>query len=506
MTTVLPQGWSVAYLGDVFDILDHLRKPINADERATRVGDVPYYGATGQVGWIDGHLFNEELILLGEDGAPFLESHKPKAYVIRGKSWVNNHAHVLRAPSSTPSSFWKNQLDIVAYTPFVSGTTRMKLPQGRMKQIPLLVPPYKEQHRLTEALDSYLSRLDDAIASLERVHNKLKAYRASVLKAAMEGRLVPTEAALARAEKHDYEPAEALLARTLEVRRRRWEEAELAKLTARGNRPKDGKWKAKYEEPAAPDTSKLTELPQGWCWARLDQVVLSLDQGWSPQCEKRPSFDIDEWAVMKTTAIQHMGYLENENKAITKKLKPRPELELQAGDLLVTRAGPRVRVGVCCLVRATRRRIMLCDKAYRLRTADELVSPGYLEIVLNSPPVLGEIERRKTGISDSGVNLTQKRFLEMAIPLPPRAVQAKIEQRVSQQFSVVEQVSAAALLNARRCTRLRQAVLRWAFEGKLVDHDPNDEPADELLARIRAERVALDATKKSRDRKAKRTE
>src|SRR5437762_9259028 len=83
-------------LGEVVDILDSRRIPVNSDERAKRVGDVPYYGATGQVGWIDDCIFDEELVLLGEDGAPFLDHTKPKAYMIRGKSWVNNHAHVLR--------------------------------------------------------------------------------------------------------------------------------------------------------------------------------------------------------------------------------------------------------------------------------------------------------------------------------------------------------------------------------------------------------------------------
>ena len=121
--------------------------------------------------------------------------------------------------------------------------------------LPSLSSPASEQRRIVEAIDSYLTRLDDAVASLERVQAKLKAYRASVLKAAVEGRLVPTEASLARAEKRDYEPAEALLARILKERRRRWEEAELAKLKAAGKTPKDDKWKARYEEPVAPDTS-----------------------------------------------------------------------------------------------------------------------------------------------------------------------------------------------------------------------------------------------------------
>lgn len=107
-----PVGWSEAYLGDVVDILDRLRIPVNETERSARVGSVPYYGATGRVGWIDGHLFNEELILLGEDGAPFLDSGKPKAYMIRGKSWVNNHAHVLKAAGGISNAFIAHQLNV----------------------------------------------------------------------------------------------------------------------------------------------------------------------------------------------------------------------------------------------------------------------------------------------------------------------------------------------------------------------------------------------------------
>ena len=94
-----------------------------------------------------------------------------------------------------------------------SRTILPKTNQEQMAALPVPVAPLPEQHRIVEAIDSYLTRLDDAVASLERVQAKLKAYRASVLKAAVEGRLVPSEASLARAEKRAYEPAEALLAR-----------------------------------------------------------------------------------------------------------------------------------------------------------------------------------------------------------------------------------------------------------------------------------------------------
>ena len=129
-----------------------------------------------------------------------------------------------------------------------SGSTRKRISKANLCTIQLPVPPAPEQHRIVEAIESYVTRLDDAAATLERVQRNLKRYRASVLEAAVEGRLVPTEAELARAESRDYEPASMLLERILAERRRRWHEA--------GGR-------GKYQEPVAPDTTDLPELPEG---------------------------------------------------------------------------------------------------------------------------------------------------------------------------------------------------------------------------------------------------
>lgn len=153
-----------------------------------------------------------------------------------------------------------------------SAITVKHLSSKTVAEIPLPLPPRSEQSRLVEAIESYLTRLDDAMATLERVQHNLKRCRASVLKAAVEGRLVPTEAVLARAEGREYEPASLLLERILADRRRRWEEAELAKLKAKGKVPKNDTWKAKYVEPVGPDTSDLPELPEGWCWSSIDQL------------------------------------------------------------------------------------------------------------------------------------------------------------------------------------------------------------------------------------------
>lgn len=153
-----PAGWELAELGDVVEVLDSRRVPVNAKERAVRPGDVPYYGATGQVGWIDEALFNEELVLLGEDGAPFLDPAKPKAYLVDGPSWVNNHAHVLRALDGvTTNRFLRYALDAADYRPHVNGTTRLKLTKKAMCAMPMRVPPLAEQERIVAALDEHLA-------------------------------------------------------------------------------------------------------------------------------------------------------------------------------------------------------------------------------------------------------------------------------------------------------------------------------------------------------------
>jgi type I restriction enzyme S subunit len=127
----LPAGWALARLESIADVLDSMRKPINASERNERIKGkphtelYPYFGATGQVGYIDGYIFDGKYILIGEDGAPFLDKNADKAYIIEGKTWVNNHAHILQ--SLIDINYLCYALNIVDYEGYVNGTTRLKL-------------------------------------------------------------------------------------------------------------------------------------------------------------------------------------------------------------------------------------------------------------------------------------------------------------------------------------------------------------------------------------------
>ncbi len=163
----VPATWSWARLGEIVAVLDSRRQPVKAADRKVRTAGkpeselVPYYGATRQVGWIDDFLFNEELVLLGEDGAPFFRAGKNVSYVIYGKSWVNNHVHVLRALSGISNRYLSHVLNLADYHGFVTGTTRPKLTQGKMVNLPIPLPPAPEQHRIVAQVDQLMTLCDE---------------------------------------------------------------------------------------------------------------------------------------------------------------------------------------------------------------------------------------------------------------------------------------------------------------------------------------------------------
>ena len=177
------------------DILDSYRKPVNSKERLNLIKGkpldelFPYYGATGQVGWIDSFLTDGEYILLGEDGAPFLNPYAEKAYIIYGKTWVNNHAHILR--SKTNNEFLCYYLNYFNYKKYVSGTTRLKLTQAQMRKIPIPNIPSDEQSRIVSRIDELFSELDKAVDTLNTTKEQLAVYRQAVLKDAFSN--IPRE-------------------------------------------------------------------------------------------------------------------------------------------------------------------------------------------------------------------------------------------------------------------------------------------------------------------------
>jgi len=237
----------------------------------------------------------------------------------------------------------------------------------------------------------------------------------------------------------------------------------------------------------------------------LDELIGTIEQGWSPKCDlNRPPKD-GEWAIIKTTVVQPMAYLLKECKPLPDTLSPRPDIEVHDGDILMTRKGPRSRTGVVCYVKKARPRSMLCDTVYRFRALEERIDPEYLELALNSPSVVQEIDARKSGISESGISLNHARVRSVPIPVPTdKDLQRRIVQKAREHLSVVEYNEGLIEEQIHRIKVLRQSILRRAFSGQLVAQDLNDEPASALLARICAEREETAQKKKTQRKNRKK--
>ncbi len=216
--------------------------------------------------------------------------------------------------------------------------------------------------------------------------------------------------------------------------------------------------------------------------------------------------------VLKTTAIQEGEFLQHENKQLPEHLDPRGQIEVQAGDIVMTCAGPRQRCGVACLVTETRSRLMMSGKMYRFRPVETHFNSKYLQFVLHSQEAKNSIDRMKTGINDSGLNLTHDRFRQLLVPVAPKNEQHRIVAKIEELFSKLDKGIESLKTARERLKVYRQALLKQAFEGKLTeqwraeqgrssaargqeseaakDNADKLETADQLLESIKQEREA----------------
>lgn len=441
----LSRHWELRPLADVADILDSKRLPVNAKEREGRPGAIPYFGATGQVGWIDDWLFDEELVLLGEDGAPFLDSSKAKAYAVRGKAWVNNHAHVLRA-THVPTGWLLHYLNAVDYRDLVTGTTRLKLTQGEMRKIKVPVAPDRVMIETVAEIEKQFSRLDDAVANLQRVGVHLRRYKAAVVGAAMDGFLVPNESELAVRSGATYESADKLLDRILKDRRESWNGR--------------GKWKA----PRPIDAEHLPKLPVGWIWSSFEAAAERVTVGHVGSMK-------DEYVPQGVPFLRSQNVRPNRFDAQgLKYVSPLfhsllAKSALRPGDIAVVRSGS---VGVSCVIPDSLPEANCSDLVIIKNPTGVLPAFGayYLNSVIESRIVAGRV-----GVAL--VHFNTQSVAELPLPVPPLAEQRRIVAEVDRRLSIVREVETEVDANLKRAQALRQAVLQRAFSGQLVVSQPS---------------------------------
>lgn len=318
--------------------------------------------------------------------------------------------------------------------------------------IPLPLPPLPEQRRIVAEIEKQFTRLEAGVAALRRVQVNLKRYRAAVLKAACEGRLVPTEAALARSPRSTkngppaYETGEALLARILTERRQNWQ--------GRGQ----------YKEPATPDTANLPPLPDGWTWASFDQVTTLITKGSSPNwqgfnyCDEGIVFVRSEnvrWGTLDLDGVAHLppAFNDKERKSI-----------LREGDVLLNLVGASI--GRAAIATAEVDGGNVNQAVAVIRLVAKKTMKQFAMLWLNSTDGQKRIHAEKVDVARANFSLEDTRVLPF--PLPPLAEQTRIVAEVKRRLSVVEELESVVTANLQRATRLRQSILQKAFAGNLV--------------------------------------
>lgn len=181
---LMPNGWQMKRLGQLVEFLDGQRRPVKSADRAKMSGIYPYYGASGIVDYVNDYLFDEDLILLGEDGENILSRNTRLAFRVSGKVWVNNHAHVLRPNGSVEIAYLAEYLESLNYEQYNSGTAQPKLNKQTCQQIPVAVPPLHEQRTIAAAL----SDVDGLLAELEALIVKKRDIRQATMQQLLCGR------------------------------------------------------------------------------------------------------------------------------------------------------------------------------------------------------------------------------------------------------------------------------------------------------------------------------
>lgn len=351
------------------------------------------------------------------------------------------------------------------------GGAQSNISNGIVRQLRVPLAPHGEQLRIVTKIEELFSDLDAGIAALERVRASLKRYRASVLKAAVEGRLSEDW----RKRNPVQESGEQLLERILAERRAKWEQEQLRKFKEAGKTAPKG-WEKRYKLPIGHEETYLPGIPVSWRWTSLGALAWQVRDGphHTPKyCESGIPFITGGHIRSNGIDFTRAKYISQElHKEFCKRCKP------EGGDLLYTKGGT---TGIAYINRETREFSVWVHVAV-LKLVDCLHKP-YLALALSSPDCYAQSQKYTHGVGNQDLGLT--RMVKIAVPLPPLAEQTAIVAEVDRRLSVAEAAELQVEHALQRASRLRQAILKRAFEGQLVGQDPSDESAMNLLERLR---------------------
>jgi len=477
----IPPDWSWSTMGDIADVIGG-GTPKTKDPTNFEDGEIPWLTPADLSGYSEKIIgkgarsitqkgLESSSAKLMPAGTVLFTSRAPIGYVAIASNEISTNqgfkSFVLKSSDILPDYvYWwlKGNKDLAES--YASGTTFLELSGAKAKQLPIPIAPLEQQKRIVAEIEKQFSRLDEAVANLKRVKANLKRYKAAVLKAAVEGKLTEEW----RKQHPDVEPASKLLKRILAERRQKWEEAELAKMKAKGKVPKDDKWKRKYREPPKVDASNLPDLPTGWVWTNFEQLAEDI-----PNALKAGPFG----SALKKSFYVPKGYKIYGQEQVIRddpsygdyyineaRYKQLESCAVKSGDMLVSLVGT---IGRILVLPEDIEPGIINPRLVKMSLDFRLVDPIFIRAYLQSPYVKYLFAIASHGGTMDILNMTILKGIP--IPLPPSEEQKMILDEFERVATIEAELEKTSSTNLLRAERLRQSILSKAFSGELTVED-----------------------------------
>lgn len=427
MTQPERTNWQRGLLGDLLPIKYGKSLPEKLRDAS---GSHPVFGSSGRVGVHSSPLTAGPTLVIGRKG------NVGAVHYSTVPCWPIDTAYYVETPAGQNLRYYKYLLESLNLVRLDRSTAIPGLSRDDYNAVEVVISPPEQQDEIVAEIEKQFSRLDEAVAGLKRVKANLKRYKAAILKAAVEGRLVETEADLAHREGRSYETGAKLLQRILDTRRSQWQ------------------GKGKYKEPVAPDAAAPPELPEGWTWSSLGQCF-HVAVGATPS-RKEPSYWNGDIPWVSSGEVQ-FGRISRTIESITEHGLANTSTQLNpAGSVLIGMIGQGRTRGQVALLDIAAANNQNCAAIWVSETPVPQLYVFYW--------LMGRYEETRGEGSGNNQQALNKSLVEsIPLPLPPLAEQHRIAAEVDRLLSITREAVAEVETNLRRAQVLRQSVLRKLF-------------------------------------------
>ena len=419
----LPEGWAWARFSAITINRDSERKPISSSQRTDVAKIYDYYGASGKIDKIDKYIFDERLLLIGEDGANLVTRSKPIAFFAEGQYWVNNHAHCIDATDKFILEYLCFYINAISLEKYVTGSAQPKMTQDNMNSILIPLPPYSEQKRMSQRLNEVMYTVDNIEIGKAAIRELASKAKSKILDLAIRGQLVP--------QNPDDEPASVLLERI---------RAEKEELIKQGKIKRDKKesiiFKGEdnsYYEKIGKSVFKIDaeipfDLSEGWEWCKLGSLCSSIQYGLSNSAESSGTHKL-----LRITDIQN-GSVDWNTVPYTTPQDPETYI-LKSNDIVFARTGATV--GKSFLIDQLPYESVYASFLIRIRLL-KFISPQFIYNFFNSPCYWKQISNKAVGVGQPNCNGTS--LSNLFIPIPPAKVQDEIVSLISKLYEHIDSI------------------------------------------------------------------